>query len=375
MGVAAGTRAVWVEVDLGAIRANVATLAARVAPAALVAVVKADGYGHGAVPAARAALEGGAQWLAVAVPEEGAELRNADIDARILVLSEPTGASAPSLIANNLTSVVYSYAGIEAVAKAAAELGCRHWPVHLKVDTGMHRVGCAPDAALDLAQAIAARNELFLEGLCTHFAVADEPGHEYTDQQLARFLQIQAVLARHDLRPALVHAANSAAVLHRPDAHFDLVRAGISIYGIAPSAALHGAAPLVPAISVKAKVSHVKELAAGERVSYGLRYAMPRDGWVAVVPVGYADGVRRDYGLTGGEVLIGGVRHRVAGVVTMDQTIVDVGDAPVAVGDEVVLIGRQGDECITVDEWATRLSTIPYEVVCGIGPRVPRRYL
>jgi len=374
VGVAAGTRAVWVEVDLGAVRANAATLAGHVAPAALMAVVKADGYGHGAVPAARAALEGGASWLGVAVPEEGAELRSADIEAPILVLSEPTAASAPAVVANRLTPVVYSFAGIEAMAKAVAEFGATRWPVHLKVDTGMHRVGCAPELALEMARAVAMYDELELEGLCTHMAVADEPDHEYTDRQLARFAEVRATLAAAGFEPRIVHAANSAAAITRPDARFDLVRAGIAIYGVAPSTELHDMLPLAPAMTLKANVAHVKSLPAGARVSYGLRYELVLDGKTVVVPVGYADGLRRDYGLAGGEVLVGGARQRVAGVVTMDQAIVDVGCASVEVGDEVVLIGRQGDEEITVDEVAVRLGTIPYEVVCGIGPRVPRRY-
>lgn len=375
MGATAGSRAVWAEIDLGAIRANVATLAGLAAPARLLAVVKADGYGHGAVPVARAALEGGARWLGVAVAEEGCELRAAGIDAPVLVLSEPTAESAPALVASSLTPVVCSVAGIEAVAKAVAATAAGPHPVHLKVDSGMHRLGCDPGAAGELARAIDAHAELVLEGVCTHFAVADEPGNDFTDRQLAAFVAVLDELKREGLRPPLVHAANSAATVARADTHFDLVRTGIAIYGIPPSPALAGRVPLAPAMSLRARVASVKEVRAGDRVSYGLRYRLERDGRVAVVPIGYADGVPRGLGLAGGEVLLGGKRRRIAGVVTMDQTIVDVEDDPVEVGDEVVLIGAQGDEAITADEWAARVDTIAYEIVCGIGPRVPRRYV
>ncbi len=172
----------------------------------------------------------------------------------------------------------------------------------------------------------------------------------------------------------LVHAANSAGLLAFPDAHFDLVRAGIAIYGIAPVPALAGVAELRPVLALKARVSHVKSLEAGSRISYGLRYELDRPATIATVPIGYADGVPRNLAAVGGQVLIGGRRRPVAGTVTMDQLMVDVGDDAVAVGDEVVLIGRQGDASVTAQEWAERLGTIAYEIVCGIGPRVPRRY-
>jgi alanine racemase len=182
-------------------------------------------------------------------------------------------------------------------------------------------------------------------------------------------------LERNGLRPPIVHAANSAATVLRDDAWFDLVRCGITIYGIPPAAVHANRLPLAPALSLHARVAHVQYLDAGARVSYGLRYELPRAGRVAVIPIGYADGVPRDLGLVGGEVLVGGARRRIAGTVTMDQTMIDVGDAPVEPGDEVVLIGTQGDETITADEWAARVGTIAYEIVCGIGPRVPRRYV
>ncbi len=370
-----GLRPVWGEVDLAAVRANARVLADLASPATLLAVVKADAYGHGAVPVARAALDAGATWLGVALVEEGAALRAAGIDAPILVLSEPAPAAADAVIAHGLTPVVYTPAGIEALAKAVVDAGSDPRPVHLKVDTGMHRAGCTVDDASSLVDAIAARPELVLEGICTHFAVADEPGHAYTLEQVARFDAVLDDLDARGVRPGLVHAANSAGLLGEPSHRYDLVRVGIALYGVPPADALEHRVALQPVLSLHARVAHVKALPAGSRVSYGLRYELPRAGTIATVPVGYADGVPRNLGLHGGEVLVGGRRFPIAGTVTMDQLMVDVGDTPVDVGDDVVLLGRQGDEEITAGEWAARLGTIAYEIVTGIGPRVPRRYL
>jgi alanine racemase len=341
----------------------------------LLAVVKADGYGHGSVPVSRAALDGGATWLGVALVEEGVELREAGIDAPILVLSEPPPAAASTVVATELTPVVYTTTGIESLAAAVATSGRdQPLPVHLKLDTGMHRVGAATGDALALAKAILHRDELRLEGLLTHLAVADEPDHPATAIQLERFELARAELRASNVVPPIAHAANSAGLL-AAGARYDLVRCGIALYGIPPAPGIDGGLELRPALSLHARVSYAKELAAGERLSYGLRYALPKPGHVATVPIGYADGLPRRLGETGGSVLIGGRRHPIAGTVTMDQILVDTGDAPVGVGDDVVLIGSQGDETITASEWAARLDTIPYEIVCQIGPRVPRRYV
>ncbi len=381
-------RPVWAEIDLDAIRHNVRTLIGAVAAAELLAVVKADAYGHGAVPVARAAIEAGATWLGVALVEEGVALRDAGIDARILVLSEPTPAAAAAVVAQGLTPVVYTASGIDALAQAVADAGkVEPLPVHLKVDTGMHRVGCAPDAAIALIESIEGRSELVLEGVCTHLAVADEPDNPYTNQQLDRFDALLAALHARSRVPPLVHAANSAGAIAHPRARFNLVRCGIAMYGIPPSAALAGRVPLRPALALKAKVSHVKPLSVGESVSYGRHFTAARDTQVATVPVGYADGVPRNLGLVGGQVLIGGRRRRIAGSVTMDQLLVDLssdwagGGPTVAVDDEVVLLGTQADavsgveEEITAIEWAEKLGIISYEVTTRLGPRVPRVYL
>jgi alanine racemase len=368
-------RPVWAEIDLEAIRANVRSLRALVAPAALCAVVKADGYGHGAVEISRAAVDAGADFLAVALVEEGVELRDAGIDVPVLVLSEPVADAAETVVAFKLTPVVYTASGIDALAKAVVLAGGDEpLAVHLKVDTGMHRVGCDPLEAVDLAVHIAEQGELRLEGVCTHFAVADEPANEYTLVQQQVFDGTVAAIAARGIATGTVHACNTAAAITMPGARYDMVRAGIGVYGVPPAPGLAGAVDLVPAMSVKARVSYVRTYPALTPLSYGLRYETPATARVATVPVGYADGVPRELSHHGGEVLVGGRRRPIAGTVTMDQLMVDMGDDPVAVGDEVVLIGRQGDEQITADEWAARVGTIAYTIVCGVGPRVPRRY-
>ncbi|MDP9020782.1 MAG: alanine racemase [Actinomycetota bacterium] len=373
-------RPAWAEVDLDAVAANVRALVATAAPAAVCAVVKADGYGHGAVPVAEAALAAGASWLGVAMSAEAAPLRAAGIDAPILLLAEPAPAEVDDAVALRVRPTVYTRSGIDGVADAAARAGAPAVPVHLKVDTGMHRVGAEPAGAPALAAAALRRPELVLEGVWTHCAVADEPGNPFTVRQAERFEAVLAELRSAGVRPALVHAANSAAALDHPRLRHDLVRCGITVYGLEPSPALHDRIQLRPALSLRARVSLVKVVPAGEGVSYGLRYRRATDSVVATVPLGYADGVPRRLSAVGGEVLLGGRRRPLAGTVTMDQILVDCGPAgeasadSVRCGDEVVLLGEQGGERIGAEEWAARLDTIPYEVVCGISPRVPRRY-
>jgi alanine racemase len=366
---------VWAEIDCSAVQGNVRALRDTVAPARLLAVVKADGYGHGAVEVGRAALAAGAAALGVALVEEGVQLRDAGIDAPILVLSEPVPDAAACVVSHRLTPVVYTPVGIEALAKAVAGSGHGEpFGVHLKVDTGMHRVGAAVRDAAALVQLVQAHRELELEGVCTHLAVADEIGNPYNDAQLDQFDAVLAQLGELGVHPKVVHAANTAAAITLPRSRYDMVRAGIGIYGVPPAPELDGRVPLQPAMAVKARVSYVKSLPSGARLSYGLRYELPHDARIATVPIGYGDGVPRNLSHVCGEVLVHGRRCPIAGTVTMDQLMVDVGDLPVERDDEVVLIGRQGDAEITAAEWAQRLGTIGYEIVCGIGPRVPRRY-
>ncbi|HEY6532471.1 MAG TPA: alanine racemase [Acidimicrobiales bacterium] len=366
-------RAARADVDLGAVAHNVAALRQVVPGGLLCAVVKADGYGHGAIAVSEAAVAAGADWLAVALVEEAAVLRKAGIQAPILLLSPPRLADLAAAVRYDLRVCVHSREWVEALAGAAREQG-KVAQVHLKVDTGMNRVGVCPADALAVAEEIHRRPELYLEGVFTHCAVADEPDNPFTDVQLDRFDAVLDQLADAGIHPDLRHAANSATAILHPRGRYDMIRAGISVYGIPPAPGLGEELGLRPAMSLRAEVSMVKRVPAGEGVSYGLRHRIERESTVATVPIGYADGVPRRLGLTGGCVLVGGRRRPIVGVVTMDQLMVDCGDEPVAVGDEVVLLGCQGDEQITAEEWAGMLDTIAYEIVCGIGPRVPRHY-
>ncbi len=373
-GVAIPLRPTVAVIDVGAVVANVVALCRVVAPRPVWVVVKADGYGHGAVPVARAALRAGAAGLCVALVQEGATLRAAGITAPILVLSEPPLDHLVAAVGLGLTITMTSASGVEALARAAAEAGVPEpVPVHVKVDTGMRRVGVAPDQAGALCALVAAQPSLVLEGLVTHLAVADQLDHPFTAVQLERFATVLAELDSSGLRPPLVHVANSAGALLHPQARQDLVRCGIAVYGLSPGGDASAAvAPLRPVLRLVSQVSFVKRVESGEGVSYGLRHVLDHPATVATVPIGYADGVPRRYGAVGGEVLIGGRRRPVLGVVTMDQLMVDCGDDRVERGDEVVLIGAQGDEQVTAEEWAARLGTITYEVVCAISARVPR---
>ncbi|HEX3393846.1 MAG TPA: alanine racemase [Acidimicrobiales bacterium] len=370
-------RRAWAEVDLGAIRHNAAALHGMAGPAALCAVVKANAYGHGSVEVARAALGSGASSLAVALVEEGAQLRDEGVSAPILVLSEPPLDAMADVRALGLTPTLYTPAAIAVAAKAVADSpDPTPMAVHVKVDTGMHRVGASPANAVAAAQEVDECAELVLDGLWTHFAVADEPDDAFTAEQLRRFADVVSELAARGVRSRSLHVSNSAGCLAHPSCRYDMVRCGIALYGVAPSLSLVGRGDLRPALSLRARVSFVKRVGAGEGISYGLRHRFDRPSIVATVPVGYADGVPWRLGATGGEVLIGGRRRPIAGSVTMDQITVDCGDdTGVSPGDEVVLLGRQGHETVDAWEWARLVGTIAYEVLCGIGTRVPRTYL
>jgi alanine racemase len=377
------------DVDAAAIARNTRRLLEAAGEGAqLCAVVKADGYGHGAVTAARAALVGGASWLAVALVEEGIALREAGIQAPVLVLSEPPPAAASVLVAYALTPTVYRPEFVAALEEAAA-VHDAPVQVHVKLDTGMVRVGVAPADRDALFAQLAASARLEVEGVQTHLARADEPDAATTGEQLDRFAEGLAAVRSAGLSPQLVHVANTAGtLLHTPawraviDAgapgSVPLVRAGIGIYGLDAGAQVEAAAHgLEPALRLVSEVSHVRHVEQGTPVSYGHRWASPAAGWLATVPIGYADGVPRT--LTGRlDVLHAGRRRPVVGTVTMDQVLVWCGDDVPAVGDEVVLIGPQsaadggGTLRIGMEEWATALGTITYEIATGIGARVPR---
>jgi len=359
----------WAEIDLDAVCDNVQVIAEAVAPAAVCAVVKADAYGHGDVPVAEASLEAGADLLAVALVEEGVRLREAGIDTEVLLLSEPPIADAAEIVRWGLTPTIYH----REFAEALAELTSRPIPIHVKVDTGMNRVGATPENAVDLAQRITKDSRLVLEGVWTHLAVADEDD-PFTQIQIDRYRAVIDELAELGIDIPIRHAANTAGAIRFPEARFDMVRIGLGIYGINPAPGVVPDIGLRPVMRIVSAVSMVRRYPPGTRPSYGRRRPLDREATVATVPIGYADGLPRSL-FEAGEVLIGGQRHRLAGNVTMDQILVDVDDAPVEIGDEVVLIGRQGSEEVTATDWADHIGTIPYEVVCQIGPRLPRRYL
>jgi len=357
-------------IDLSAIRRNIRTL--KPPRAELMAVVKANAYGHGSVQVARAALSAGARWLGVALVEEGIELRDAGVLARIFALTEFPLGSEKEALAAGITPSVYTEEGLYRLADAAGSLG-RPLGVHVKVDTGMHRVGVDVDRAVPFVSDLL-ESGLQLEGLWTHFAKSEEVSDSFTAWQLERFTSLAEALRERGMGARYLHAANSAAVMSRSLAHLDLVRVGIAMYGLAPGPELVAAASaLRPVMTWKSVVSMTKRVRAGDAISYGLTYTLEHASTIATVPVGYADGYSR---LLSGKahVLIRGRRHPVAGTITMDQLMVDCGDEAVEAGDEVVLIGRQGHGQITADDLAAWMGTINYEVVCGVSARVPREY-
>ena len=361
-------------VDLGAVERNAARLRALLSGGAeLCAVVKADGYGHGMVPCARAALAGGASWLAVATAAEAAELRGSGIEAPILVQGALTEAEVAVAVASRADVVAWDEAFAEAVAVRALAAGVIA-RVHVKLDTGMGRLGTKDPAEAHavIERADAARG-LDLVGLMTHFATADDRRDAFFGAQLERFGRW--VEEARAARPRLIaHAANSAATFRDPASHFDLVRCGVAVYGLDPFGEDPSARGLEPALGLRSYVAQVKRFARGESAGYGRSWRAPEPTWVGVVPVGYGDGWRR--GLSNNaEVLVGGRRRPLVGTVSMDNVTVDLGPEPeVEEGAEAVLIGGQGQERILCEEVARRLHTINYEITCGLLPRVPRAH-
>ena len=375
MSIDFSTRWAWAEIHTGLISHNVAIVAQRTAPVQVWAVVKANGYGHGAVQVANAALAGGATGLCVAIVDEGVALRRAGITAPILLLSEQPPELADLIVGYQLTPTVTTTRGA-AVLAASAAAADQTINVHIKVDTGMHRVGVAPNETVSLASFVSSYESLTIEGVYTHFAVADDPSHSTNAMQLSAFNTVLEDLSSRGINPPLVHAANSAAALANEPSRFTMVRLGIAMYGLRPGPGFAElCAGLIPAMSLKARVSAVRWVEAGEAVSYGLVRPLAKGSLIATVPIGSADGVPRALGRTNIQVLLNGVPRTIAGTITMDQLMIDCeSDSSVMVGDEVVLIGKQGEHSVTADDWAEALGTIGYEIVCGISPRIFRRY-
>jgi alanine racemase len=363
-------------VDLAAIAANVATLKSNTA-AELMAVVKADGYGHGLVASARAALAGGASWLGVAMLEEALELRAAGITEPVLAwLWTPREVDAlRAVLAAGVDISVSSQQALELVVATAAELGSTA-RVHLKIDTGLSRNGVTAaewPQLLDASAKAVATGVIEITGIWSHFAYADSPGHPTIARQIERFGAALDTARGFGVVPQLRHLANSAGTVTLPQCHFDLVRPGVAIYGLSPVPE-RGDFGLVPAMTLRTSIANVKRVPAGERVSYGHQYVTERETTLALVPVGYADGVPRA-ATNIGPVAIGGNRYTISGRVCMDQFVVDIGDAAAAAGDEVVLFGPGGNGEPTAQDWADALDTIHYEIVTRIGSRVPRSYV
>ncbi|MCV2462382.1 alanine racemase [Streptomyces sp. ICN988] len=371
------------EIDLAALRANVRALRERAPGAALMAVVKADAYGHGALPCARAAVEAGASWLGTATPQEALALRSAEAglpdDVRIMCwLWTPGGPWREAVEARLDVSVSAMWAMEEVVAAArAAGVPAR---VQLKADTGLGRNGCQPGADWEELVSAALRAEgeglLRVTGLWSHFACADEPGHPSIAAQLTRFREMTAYAERQGLRPEVRHIANSPATLTLPDAHFDLVRPGIAMYGVSPSPEIGTPADfgLRPAMTLSASLALVKQVPGGHGVSYGHHYTTPGDTALGLVPLGYADGIPRHASSTG-PVLVDGKWRTVAGRIAMDQFVVDLGGDRPEPGAEAVLFGPGDRGEPTAEDWAQAAGTIAYEIVTRIGTRVPRVYV
>ncbi|WP_186776925.1 alanine racemase [Streptomyces salinarius] len=371
------------EIDLAALRANVRALRERAPGAALMAVVKADAYGHGALPCARAAVEAGASWLGTATPQEALALRSAEAglpdDVRIMCwLWTPGGPWREAVEARLDVSVSAMWAMEEVVAAArAAGVPAR---VQLKADTGLGRNGCQPGADWEELVGAALRAEgeglLRVTGLWSHFACADEPGHPSIAAQLTRFREMTAYAERQGLRPEVRHIANSPATLTLPDAHFDLVRPGIAMYGVSPSPEIGTPADfgLRPVMTLSASLALVKQVPGGHGVSYGHHYTTPGDTTLGLVPLGYADGIPRHASSTG-PVLVDGKWRTVAGRIAMDQFVVDLGGDRPGPGAEAVLFGPGDRGEPTAEDWAQAAGTIAYEIVTRIGTRVPRVYV
>lgn len=363
-----------VVVDLGAIAHNTSLLAATAAPAQLMAVVKADGFGHGAVPVARTALAHGASWLGVTSAAEALALRRAGIDAPMLMWLYPAGMCFDDVLRAGVDVSVASPAALASVTEAAARTGTRA-DVHLKVDTGLSRNGAPTDrwpGLLARARQLERAGRIRVRGLWSHLANAEEPADPGLHRQLRAFADAHAAVTDAGLHPPLTHLANSAATLLLPQTRSGLVRAGIALYGVEPVPGLdHG---LRPAMTVRAQVVLTKRVPAGTGVSYGPDYTTSRETTLALVAAGFADGVpRRAAGRA--EVAIGGRRFPVAGRIAMDQFLVDAGDAPVRAGDVAVLFGPGAHGEPTVAEWADWAGTNPHEILTGIGPRPVRRYV
>ena len=373
------TTTTWAEVDLSAIRSNAQAIKAYAQGKSLIAVIKADAYGHGVIPVAESLHEEAAMY-AVATVAEAVELRTAGIRKPVLVLFNALPAQAETIIEYQLTPSVYEPTLCNALFSAARGKGTSV-QVHLDVDTGMNRGGIWYTEAADFLKWLISLEEIEIEGIFTHFATADEADKSHVHLQLERFKAVLSALSKINLRPPIVHAANSAAALTLPDAHFDAVRVGLGLYGVYPSSEVKRASTVLlqPALTWKARIISLRQSTQGEGVSYGRTHIVEEPTLLATLPIGYADGYSRALS-NRGEALIGGAKYRQVGSVCMDGSVFQIAasnqdQTDLDIGDEAVLIGKQGDSEITVDKIAERAGTISYEILTGIGKRAPRIYV
>ena len=364
-------RAVWAEVDLAAIEHNIREIKKKVhGDAKFCAVIKANAYGHGVIPVARTAIAAGADYLAVAILNEALELRDAGFTEPILILGFTPLEQSGILVDRGITQTVFSYEAAEALSKEAV-LQEKTAKIHLKIDTGMSRIGILPEDAGEFAKRIQQLPCIELEGLFSHFALADSRDKSFANEQLQRFKQAIDLIEKQGIHIPLKHIANSAATLEMPQAHFDMVRAGIILYGLWPSDEVEHCVDLRPAMVLKAKIAYLKELKKGQSIGYGRTFITNRDSLIATLPIGYADGYTRLFSGKA-QVEIAGKRAFLVGRICMDQCMIDVTDLEnIHNGDEVVLFGS---ETLPMDEAAAWLGTINYELACMVSSRVPRIY-
>ncbi len=360
------------EVDLSAVAYNIENIKKQVAPAEIMAVVKANAYGHGAVEISNTAIKHGVKYLDVASVEEGVELRKAGIDIPILVFSGLSLNQASLYLDNNLEATLFDEVGLKNLHQAALEAN-KQAVAHIKIDTGMGRVGIHWRNAVEFIEKVHSTNAVQILSVYTHFANSDHIDKSYALLQLARFNQVLDQLEKKGIKIPLRHAANSGAILDIPESYFDFVRPGIMLYGYYPSSTTSQSIHLKPAMSLKSRVLYLKDVEKGESISYDRTYLAPRPTRVATIPVGYADGYNRLLS-NQGQVLINGDFFPVIGRVTMDLLMVDVGEKNIKIGDKVVLLGKQKENEITIQSICEKVNTIPYEVLCSISQRVPRNY-
>jgi len=367
-------RPTFAEIDLAAIAYNIQAIKKRVHPAQIMAVVKADAYGHGVVPVSKIALESGATYLGVALVEEGIELRNHGFLEPILVFSGAYEDQLSDFFKYDLEVTVYT----KEIADSLSELArCFQKPirVHVKVDTGMGRIGVAWENATNFIEYLASLDGIQLQGLYTHFATADERVKTYADRQFDRFKKVLEILTQKDIHIPFKHAANSGAILDMPETFLDMVRPGVMMYGNYPSNETTESVPIKPAMTLKSRVIYIKQVPENFSVSYGRKFVTSKPTRIATIPLGYADGYNRL--LTNkAEVTIRGKKYPLVGRVCMDLVMVDIGmEDNIQIGDEVILFGRQEENAFTVNEICQLLDTIPYEVTCWVSKRVPRIYI